>query len=67
MIIEKNIPIPSVSRAKYPWDDLEVGDSFKANSEPSTLRSCARFQNKKTGKEFAVRKDGDGARAWRTE
>ena len=68
MQIEKNIPLPGdkLPHAKYPWDEMEVGDSFFANAEPSSLRSCARYQAGKKGHRYTIRKEGEGTRVWRT-
>lgn len=71
MKIEKGIPVhdPRASvnsrRGKYPWDDMEVGDSFHAPAKANSLRTAAANYSKKTGRKFVVRKEGDGARAWR--
>lgn len=72
MKIETGIPITdrraatNASRAKYPWAALEVGQSFFADIDPNALRAAAFRYGKRHGKEFKVRTDGDGARAWRT-
>jgi hypothetical protein len=44
---------------------MEVGDSFTAPIEPDTLRASAYKFWKRHGSKFIVRKDKDGARAWR--
>lgn len=72
MQIEKGIPVhdprasANVGRRKYPWDEMEVGDSFHAPASANSVRTAAANYSKKTGREFVVRKEGDGARAWRT-
>jgi hypothetical protein len=71
--IEKNIPLTdgrgigkSPKRPlKYPWPDLEVDDSFRADVKADVLRASASKYGKAHGKKFVVRVDGDGARAWR--
>lgn len=69
MKIERGIPIID-NRArrplKYPWPDLAIGESFFADIEPDTLRAAAHKYGKRHGLTFIVRKDGEGARAWRT-
>ncbi len=73
MQIEKNIPLTdgrgtSKKRAlKYPWPDLEIGDSFHADVKPDVLRASASKYGKGHGLKFVVRADADGARAWRVE
>lgn len=67
MKIEKGIEIPDRRGAprKYPFPDMEIGDSFEAMIGPDALRAAAyKFQRKYGGK-FTVRKHGEGARAWR--
>lgn len=62
--IEKNVPVPS-NRTKYPFKDMEVGDSFFASQvNPRSLRTLAwRHRPKK----FTVHKEGEGYRCWRTQ
>ena len=69
--IEKNVPIPTIpyEQRKYPWTEMEVGDSFFIKCNGVELRkiqvnisSCAkRFGPKK----FTVKKHEDGLRCWR--
>lgn len=73
MIIEKGIPVrdpradANETRRKYPWSAMEVGDSFFATVSANALRTTAAYHARKTGREFIVRKENDGARAWRTK
>lgn len=69
MQIEKDIPITDHRGAepKYPWPEMDVGDSFFAEVHPSTLRPSARQYGQRHGKVFRVRKEGAGSRAWRVE
>lgn len=75
--IEKGRSIPEVnSRVKYPWADMEVGDSvfFKAENRESVNKlkrkivPSARYYGEKTNKEFktlAERDPEEGVRVWR--
>ena len=49
--IEKNIPLIRRRKDtpyKYPWDKMEVGDSFSFNKEEANaVSTSARHQNKK--------------------
>ena len=76
--IEKDVPIPDVhSIIKYPWPEMEVGDSvfIKAGKgeTPTILkgiaRSSANYYGRKTGKKFRTRvfSEENGIRAWRLE
>lgn len=71
MFIEKGIPVhdprgnANASRGKYPWEAMQIGDSFFAAVSPNALRTTAQYHARKTGRKFVVRKEGDGARAWR--
>lgn len=75
MMIEKGVPITdgrgvgkSAGRPpKYPWAEMEVGDSFKADVPPDVLRASASGYARRNGGKFIVRVDGDGSRAWRVE
>lgn len=66
--VEKGIPAPvwtSTSR-KYPFPDMEVGDSFLCNgSNPTGVRSASWQYGKHHKKKFTVRKTAAGYRCWR--
>lgn len=76
--IEKGIPIPPGGRAgkenaRYPFADMEVGDSFFVAVEREVLRkrrnvlSSASNYWKKRGKgQFTIRAVDGGLRVWRT-
>ena len=70
--IEKNIPIPGKG-AGYPFDEMEVGDSFldkksKGTSNVHGSIKCWRTSRKNTEKadwKFITRKVPEGVRVWR--
>ena len=66
--IEKNIPIPTDGRKKYPWNEMEIGDSMFFDGRSSTQVSaiCGGW-GRRNGRRFLVKKEGDGCRAWRIE
>jgi hypothetical protein len=73
--LEVGVPIPRRARgrsgSKYPFHEMEVGQSFLADAETkaSTLRSAVGAYLKRSdavGK-FAVRVTDDGVRVWRIE
>ena len=62
--IEKGIPIPPRShRAKYPWETMEIGDSFFAPS--ANMASSVSLARKRYQREFTTRPEGTGTRVWR--
>lgn len=70
--IEKNVSIPArtvVRGSKYPFADMEIGDSFLVPGiKASTMSNTAgRFAKTHEGYKFSVRAEGDGARVWRVE
>ena len=75
-IIEKNVPIPSPrggDRA-YPFDLMQVGDSFKIEKKDQGRVSASAWAHAKRASErgekmrFIVRKvDADTCRIWRVE
>jgi hypothetical protein len=79
--IEKNVPMPEKNtarrpgrKAKYPFKEMKVGDSFSFGKyTPSAQRSlitCANSFVKRTKakSEFTARKMNDGTlRVWRTK
>ena len=68
--IDKNVPIPEKMRSKYPWEQMEVGDSFeflpklaKHSVYAVTRTACLRFP----GKRFETRRVGRQYRCWRVK
>lgn len=69
--IEKGKPLPDYPRRKYPFANMEVGDSFFVPSGESAIRtknnvrcSAVAFGRRKNWK-FSVRNDNGGVRVWR--
>lgn len=77
--IEKGIPMPTKNAWKdhpYPWDSIEVGDSFlmeeKEDGEILRARVWASFcafrrQNSKFKMKIRTMKLPEGLRVWRTQ
>ncbi len=76
--IEKNVAIPEVhSKIKYPWPNMEVGESVSIQAEDGEklynlkrkVGPAARYYGEKTGKQFKtlLDHDGNGVRVWRIE
>lgn len=68
MKIEKSVPLPKGrgNRIDYPFDKMEVGDSFVAEIE--TVRGSSFYYGSKNNKKFVTRKQKDGTyRCWRVE
>ena len=66
--IDKNVPIPKPKlESKYPFDQLEVGESFELDKAyEGTIRSQASFRNRtRAPLHYIVRVDGDKIRVWR--
>ena len=67
--IEKGIPLETTRNrgSKYPFGTMSVGDSFKVELKPASLRSIATAYAKTEGNtvKFAVRSDEGGPRVWR--
>jgi hypothetical protein len=65
--IDTGVPLPG--SVKYPFDKLDVGDSFVVGiSKRSSVSSAATNYGKRTGTKFVVRKiEDDKLRVWRTE
>lgn len=76
MNIEKQIPMPEPSTAfgqsrKYPFNEMEIGDSVLAEGFSST-KGChpynaAKVYGGRSGKKFSARKVEGGVRIWRIE
>lgn len=66
--IEKDIPVPNIAgrgRTKYPFHELEVGDSLF--SESISIRQAAYAFARRKGIKVTVRKTDNGYRVWRIE
>ena len=67
--LEKNIEIPEKQKiAKYPYEALELGDSFYVqDGELGRLCNANYREWRKSGKKFTARKVDGGVRVWRVE
>jgi len=67
--VSKSIVFPGrKSRfAKYPWQTVDVGDSFLSfdNDTELEFRGLAYRAGKRLGRKFSVRKTLEGLRVWR--
>lgn len=69
--IEKGKPIPEHSnQGKYPWGELQIGDSFLVGSRHWAFGSLANYNKKMKRRKqkqikIETRKDGDKCRVWR--
>jgi hypothetical protein len=76
--IEKNIPIPDANprpRRKYPFPDMEIGDSFHLQSQPrSSAKIAARMRHaactyakrhNRPELKFSIHRTTSGVRCWR--
>lgn len=72
-VIEKGIPLPEKNvRWKYPFDQLEVGDSFFVINKDTTQMSalCKRASKRLSARFITAKAESDGAqgvRVWRME
>ena len=68
--IEKNVKMPELSRGhqgKYPWDEMEVGDSFFIPRDAISGNASQLARHRKArGEAHTVRKVEGGWRIWRT-
>lgn len=67
--IDKNVPLP-LPRSKlkdYPFEQMQIGDSFFDKDEDKKLRNLVTYAASKMNMKFATRKELDGLRVWRTE
>jgi hypothetical protein len=74
ILVQKNIPLESTreTKSKYPFHEMEVGDSFfikcdkeTMTSKRSTVLSSSVYYGKSSGKKFKSRSYPDGFRIWR--
>ena len=67
MKIDKNVPMPTAqSHQKYPFMDMDVGDSFSVPEGClQGVRNASHMAGKRKGLKFTVRKTNEGYRCWR--
>lgn len=64
MKIEKSIPMPEAWN-KYPFKDMDIGDSFLVEGDVVKVRNAAHAWGKVNNKKFSVKKVEGGHRCWR--
>ena len=70
--IDKGVPISRLQRSGrrgiYPWQDMEVGDSFFAPDQTVTqMAGAASSNHKSTGRKYSCRTVDGGVRVWRVK
>ena len=69
--IEKAIEVPPIKTGrytKYPFHEMNIGDSFFAIDIPAeNLRSAASYFGLRNKRKYMVRKVDGGVRCWRME
>ena len=67
--INKGIPVPiSRIRRAYPYDVMDIGDSFHVEEVSLPVMCNSNWRNgKKLGMKFIAAKDEKGIRVWRIE
>lgn len=65
--IDKGIPLPPRGgRQRYPWQEMEVGDSFFVEGASVRSLSAAAAQvGRRSGRKFSLRTVEGGVRCWR--
>ncbi len=66
--IEAGIPLPALRKVRgvYPFEHLEVGDSFKVEAAIGTMRNRCSRRGKVLGRRFTCRVVAGGhVRVWR--
>lgn len=64
--IDKGIPMPPAPRArKYPWSEMEIGDSFLMGGAPRQVANAVSKAGRNYGRKFSYRKTREGVRVWR--
>jgi len=69
--IDRGLPIPEVIKGrpmKYPFADMQVGDSFSVTLKQGRNASTAArvYAHRHPGVQFTSRKDVENFRIWRT-
>lgn len=65
LAVDKNVPIPA-SRKVYPYNTMDIGDSFFVANGNIQLVCNANFRaSKRLCRKFSARKENGGIRVWR--
>ena len=64
--IDKNIPIPTKTNSKYPFGEMEVGDSIEIKNIDLAYNSAAAAGRRFAPKKFKAGTHDGVARIWRT-
>lgn len=69
MQIEKGLTMPVIrERRRYPYREMEVGDSFWVSEVGLQVMMNTNYRwGKKLGMRFIAREEGGGVRIWRIE
>ncbi len=73
MMIEKGVPFvcgrarANAARTKYPWAEMEVGDSFLAPSDKTlnAMSTACSYHSRKSGRTFRASTTPEGIRVHR--
>jgi hypothetical protein len=71
--IDKGIPPPTAKQVPtviktYPWDSMDVRDSFLVTDHPERISAVVSQRNKRhPEKRFVTAKEGNGIRVWRVK
>jgi hypothetical protein len=67
--IDRGIPLPEVMRKmRYPWMQMEVGDSFFAPSAVLKTMKCSAYKmGLNLGRKYEAHPEAGGVRVWRTK
>lgn len=67
--VEKGIPLPiSFQAQRYPFDKMDIGDSFFIEKvEAQRLSAAASLYGKRNNMKFSVRSIDNGYRCWRVK
>jgi hypothetical protein len=65
--IEKGIPVPTdARRAKWPWKDMDVGDSFlMPDAKQKNVQPMTSIAGSRLNRRFIARQVDGGVRVWR--
>jgi hypothetical protein len=64
--VDRGIPMPAPHARKYPWKELEIGDSFLMGGKPRQVAHAVSRASRAYKRKFSYRKTSEGVRVWRT-
>lgn len=67
-LVEKEVPLPKLYQQKYPFDAMEIGDSFTSQATRESMHKSIKIARRNNpGRNWVTRQVAGAIRIWRTK